>query len=180
MNYALCIKSVDASGRFHSPEWEGFLDFISSRSNSLLIYSPKTFEEMRVLFQDTCELGEEEFPDKSLNYHSYRLTVRHHAFWKKLQAADFDFSFGISHTYFLIKEKCFASLETTDHVNWIMIFDICKESICEKYEILPTSDAQYENRKYELDEFSDNEPWEIIVPRQKNWGFDKVPIKKGS
>jgi len=152
------------NGQFESDIWNAFIKWLSSRCDSIQIYTQLSYSDILNYFGDSGEVIQEEFPDKCLNYNSYKIMYQSNEFWIKIKSANFNIDNGITHLYFFYKEIYIAELETEDCENFVFL-KISRIEECGLVAIIPEVSKNIKNcyaRKEQIDYLVNFTEWRPI------------------
>ena len=153
------IGMYNSDGKFVSNNWYEVLNWIKVNCDSLIIYCHIEYKKLYKLFYKSCDIDIMKTPDEYMNVKAYKLYNFKNEFWNLIKQKDFciDSEEEISHLYFMYEEQLLCMLEVTDYENYIMVYDIKKNTSI-------ISNAKYNKHicnihKNEIDGLSDGEEW---------------------
>lgn len=149
------------SGQFESGLWDGFINWITKKCDSVQIYTPVEHSNILDYFGNHGEVLQQAFPDESLNYNSYKIVRQNDEFWVKIRNASFNIDNGITHMYFFRDDTFIGELEVDDCENFLFL-DISQPEAHELASMMPDSSANIKScnsRKEQIDYLINSENW---------------------
>lgn len=121
----ICIGMYNGNGIFVSDSWIETLDWLKQHSDSLIVYCRFSLERLTEKFEFSCDIDTMVSPDREMDVKAYKSYNLGDAFWETIKRVDYciDSNADISHLFFMHNDKLLCSLEITDDVNFMIIYE---------------------------------------------------------
>ncbi|MCL1792148.1 MAG: hypothetical protein FWG40_12560 [Peptococcaceae bacterium] len=121
MTNVVFIGYYNKNGQFESNMWRFILKLLRLKCDNIKIYTQLECSEVSNYFGNSGKVIQQESPDKSLNYKSYKIICQNEDYWLKIQKANFHIDHGITHLYFFHGNNFVGELETEDCENFVFL-----------------------------------------------------------
>jgi len=158
------IGYYNKNGQFESDMWGAVLKWITTKCDNVQIYTQLEYSRVLNYIGNSGKIIQQEFPDRSLNYNSYKIVCQSDEFWANIKRANFDIDNGITHMYFFKGNVFIGELEVDDCENFVFL-DISPLEESEVASIIPNISKNIKNcciRKEQIDYLVNGEEWRPI------------------